>query len=144
MIYATCHQSQTSNHTIRIDDLNMSIPSCAGELGRGEERTEVVDGVCPTPGPQMATSPKSSGNGPILLSAVPPSRSGVMGDAAAAPPCRLTVQEELGFVYCLRRMAENLHGFKVFMLCSLARSLETTCYNALKSKSKQVLSALTH
>ncbi len=67
----------------RIDDLNVSIPSCAGELGRGEERTEVVDGVCPTPGPQMAMSPKSSGNGPILLSAVPPSRSGVMGDAAA-------------------------------------------------------------
>jgi hypothetical protein len=25
--------------------LNVSIPSCAGELGRGEERTEVVDRV---------------------------------------------------------------------------------------------------
>ena len=35
----------------QIDDLNVSIPSCAGELGRGEERTEVVDGVCPAPGP---------------------------------------------------------------------------------------------
>jgi hypothetical protein len=56
----------------------------------------------------------------------------------------LTIKEELGFVYCLRRMVENLHGFKVFILCLLARSLETSCYNALKSKSKQVLSALTH
>ena len=36
---------------------NVSFSSCAGELGRGEERTKVVDGVCPTPGTCLTTSP---------------------------------------------------------------------------------------
>ena len=119
MIYATCHQSQTSNHTIRIDDLNMSIPSCAGELGRGEERTEVVDGVCPTPGPQMATSPKSSGNGPILLSAVPPSRSGVMGDAAALSSDGSGAVSRTGVDAALQRLAKKAAGprLKSWMVC---------------------------
>ncbi len=39
------------SHVPISEELNVSIPSCAGELGRNEERTEVVDGVCPAPGP---------------------------------------------------------------------------------------------
>ncbi len=65
----------------RIDDFNVSIPSCAGELGRGKERTEVADGFCPAPGQYVATSPKSRLATAQLLPAVPPSVSGVMSDA---------------------------------------------------------------
>jgi hypothetical protein len=35
----------------------VSIPSRAGELGRGKERLEVLECACPTLGPPLATSP---------------------------------------------------------------------------------------
>ncbi len=43
----------------RIYGFNVSIHFCACELGRGEERTEVVDGVCPKRCQRMTTSPQS-------------------------------------------------------------------------------------
>jgi hypothetical protein len=54
----------------------VSIPPCASGLGRGEERTEVMESYGrPATG---NVSKVEDGDDPRLLSAVPPSRVGVM------------------------------------------------------------------